>query len=191
MARELDDAILSTAHQRARHRHLAAQDRRRRAAGARARRDAARAREPLARARDASACCAARLARLDVSSRTLFALIEPGSCFAGTLARAGVRRRPHLHAGAARRRSAGAEARRCRRVELRPLSDGQRPDAPAAPLLRAKPRRSTPCARRSGKPLDADAALALGLVTAAPDDIDWDDEIRIAIEERARCRPTR
>jgi benzoyl-CoA-dihydrodiol lyase len=37
--------------------------------------------------------------------------------------------------------------------------------------------------------LDADAALALGLVTAAPDDIDWDDEIRIAIEERAAMSP--
>ncbi|MBT9488745.1 MAG: benzoyl-CoA-dihydrodiol lyase, partial [Rubrivivax sp.] len=41
----------------------------------------------------------------------------------------------------------------------------------------------------AGKPLDADAALALGLVTAAPDDIDWDDEIRIAIEERAAMSP--
>ena len=41
----------------------------------------------------------------------------------------------------------------------------------------------------AGKPLDADAALKLGLVTAAPDDIDWDDEIRIAIEERAAMSP--
>ena len=44
-------------------------------------------------------------------------------------------------------------------------------------------------ARRSAQPLDADAALALGLVTAAPDDIDWDDEIRIALEERASMSP--
>ena len=41
----------------------------------------------------------------------------------------------------------------------------------------------------AGKPLDADAALALGLVTAAPDDIDWADEIRIALEERAAMSP--
>ena len=41
----------------------------------------------------------------------------------------------------------------------------------------------------AGKALDADEALALGLVTAAPDDIDWDDEIRIAIEERASMSP--
>ena len=41
----------------------------------------------------------------------------------------------------------------------------------------------------AGKPLDGDAALALGLVTAAPDDIDWDDELRLAIEERAAMSP--
>jgi benzoyl-CoA-dihydrodiol lyase len=40
-----------------------------------------------------------------------------------------------------------------------------------------------------GRSLAADAALALGLVTAAPDDIDWADEIRIAIEERAAMSP--
>jgi benzoyl-CoA-dihydrodiol lyase len=40
-----------------------------------------------------------------------------------------------------------------------------------------------------GRSLDADAALALGLVTAAPDDIDWNDEVRIAIEERAAMSP--
>jgi benzoyl-CoA-dihydrodiol lyase len=40
-----------------------------------------------------------------------------------------------------------------------------------------------------GKPLDSDAALALGLVTAAPDDIDWADEIRLCLEERAAMSP--
>jgi benzoyl-CoA-dihydrodiol lyase len=40
-----------------------------------------------------------------------------------------------------------------------------------------------------GKPLDGEAALGLGLVTSAPDDIDWDDEIRIAIEERVAMSP--
>jgi benzoyl-CoA-dihydrodiol lyase len=40
-----------------------------------------------------------------------------------------------------------------------------------------------------GRPLDADEALALGLVTSAPDDIDWDDEVRLAIEERAAMSP--
>src|SRR5256885_17263283 len=41
----------------------------------------------------------------------------------------------------------------------------------------------------TGRALDGDQALALGLVTAAPDDIDWDDEIRIAMEERAAMSP--
>ena len=41
----------------------------------------------------------------------------------------------------------------------------------------------------TGRPLDADAALELGLVTAAPDDLDWADEIRIALEERASLSP--
>ena len=52
-------------------------------------------------------------------------------------------------------------------------------EAPALDAVRAQ----------AGKPLDADAALAVGLVTAAPDDIDWDDEIRIAIEERIAMSP--
>ncbi len=87
MARELDDAILLAAHQRARHRHLAAEDRRR------CRRGARRATQALRAPCATTGSCARRigllrrtLARLDVSSRTLFALIEPGSCFAGTLA---------------------------------------------------------------------------------------------------------
>jgi benzoyl-CoA-dihydrodiol lyase len=40
-----------------------------------------------------------------------------------------------------------------------------------------------------GQPLEADRAVALGLVTTAPDDIDWDDEIRLALEERAAMSP--
>ena len=70
------------------------------------------------------------------------------------------------------------------------LPDGQRPVAPGAPLLRRGGAAATRAARRaSARPLDADDALALGLVTAAPDDIDWDDEIRIALEERAALSP--
>jgi benzoyl-CoA-dihydrodiol lyase len=41
----------------------------------------------------------------------------------------------------------------------------------------------------AGKPLDAQAASALGIVTATPDDIDWDDEVRLALEERASMSP--
>ena len=79
--------------------------------------------------------------RLDVSSRSIFAIIEPGSCFAGTLARAGARRRPQLHA-----RRGERPADRALRAELRRLSDGERTLAgcrriSAAKLPRLKSRR--------------------------------------------------
>jgi len=45
------------------------------------------------------------------------------------------------------------------------------------------------CAEASGRPLTAPQALELGLVTAAPDDLDWADEIRLALEERAAMSP--
>ena len=127
------------------------------------------------------------LARLDVSSRTLFALIERGSCFAGTL----------LELALAADRSCMLalpdEPDAAPKVAVSALNVGAYPmvshetrlqrrfygDAAELDAVRAT----------NGEPLDADAALALGLVTAAPDDIDWADEIRIAIEERASLSP--
>ncbi|WP_284619425.1 2,3-epoxybenzoyl-CoA dihydrolase [Aquabacterium humicola] len=125
--------------------------------------------------------------RLDVSSRSLFALIEPGSCFAGTLLELALAcdriyhlalpddeaRAPKVTAGDAnfgRYPMATGQSRLARRFY---------DEAPALDAVRA----------RIGAPLDADAAFALGLATAAPDDIDWDDEVRIAIEERAAMSP--
>ena len=127
------------------------------------------------------------LARLDVSSRTLFALVEPGSCFAGTLAElAFAADRTYMlalpdDAGRAPR-LALSEAN----FALYPMVNDQtrlvrRFYDEAEPLRAAK--------EAIGKRLDADAALALGLVTAAPDDIDWSDETRIAIEERVAMSP--
>ena len=126
--------------------------------------------------------------RLDVSSRSLFALIEPGSCFAGTLPRAGAGLRPQLQlalpddAAQARRRSpwatptsASTRWSPARAACSRRFYDEQ----PALEAVRAK----------AGQPLDADAAFALGLVTSNPDDIDWADEMRIAIEERVAMSP--
>lgn len=126
------------------------------------------------------------LARLDVSSRTLFALIEPGSCFAGTLlelalasdrtymlALPGDATAPTLTVGAVNFGSyplVTGQARVARRFYE---------EEPALAAVRA----------RSGDPLDAAAALKLGLVTSAPDEIDWADELRIAIEERASLSP--
>ena len=126
-------------------------------------------------------------ARLDVSSRSLFALVEPGSAFAGSLAElAFAADRTYMLA-------LPDDADRAPRLILNEFNFGLLPLVndqsrlqrrfyeEAAPLEAAR--------SAAGKPLDADAALALGLVTAAPDDIDWDDEIRIAIEERAAMSP--
>ena len=125
--------------------------------------------------------------RIDVSSRSLFALIEEGSCFVGTfleLALACDRsymlalpddadKAPHIAVG-----------------ELNfgtfPMVTGQSrlqrrfyDEQPALEAVRAK----------AGQSLDAQQAFDIGLVTSAPDDIDWADEVRIAIEERVAMSP--
>lgn len=127
------------------------------------------------------------LARLDVSSRTLFAVVQEGSCFAGTLAElAFAADRSYMLA-------LPDDAERAPKLVLNEFNFGFFPMVndqsrlqrrfyeEAAPLDDAR--------AAAGKPLDADEALALGLVTAAPDDIDWDDELRMAIEERAAMSP--
>ena len=126
-------------------------------------------------------------ARLDVSSRSLFALIEPGSCFAGTLAElAFAADRTYMLA-------LPDDAARAPRLTLSEMNFGALPLVNEQSRLarrfyeEAKPLEAARAA--AGKALDADEALALGLVTAVPDDIDWDDEIRIAIEERASMSP--
>lgn len=127
------------------------------------------------------------LARLDVSSRSLFALVEPGSAFAGSLAElAFAADRTYMLA-------LPDDAERAPRLTLNEFNFGLLPMVNGQGRLQrrfydeASPLEAARAA--AGQPLDADAALALGLVTAAPDDIDWDDEIRIAIEERAAMSP--
>ena len=127
------------------------------------------------------------LARLDVSSRTLFALVEPGSCFAGVFAELA------FAADRAYMLALPDDAARAPALRLDDFNFGLVPmvteqsrlarrfHEDAAPIEAAR--------AAIGQALDADQALALGLVTAAPDDIDWDDEIRIAIEERAAMSP--
>jgi benzoyl-CoA-dihydrodiol lyase len=125
--------------------------------------------------------------RLDVSSRSLFALIEAGSCFVGTLLELALAcdRSYHL--------ALPDDAVRTPRIavtennfDLYPMVTGQSrlgrrfyDEAPAMAAVRVA----------MGQLLDADAAFALGLVTANPDDIDWTDEVRIAIEERVSMSP--
>ena len=125
--------------------------------------------------------------RLDVSSRSLFALIEPGSCFAGPLLELALAcdrsYQLMLPDDAARSPTiALSEAN----FSLYPMVTGQsrlarRFYGEAAPMAAVRV--------AIGQPLDADAALKLGLVTANPDDIDWADEVRIAIEERVAMSP--
>jgi len=127
------------------------------------------------------------LARLDVSSRTLFALIEPGSCFAGVLAELA------FAADRAYMLALPDEPERAPTLQLDELNFGAFPLVnDQTRLERRFHREEAPLAAARaaiGRSLDADAALALGLVTAAPDDIDWNDEVRIAIEERAAMSP--
>ena len=125
--------------------------------------------------------------RFDVSSRSLFALIEPGSCFAGTLLEMALAcdrvyqlalpddtaRAPKIVASVAN-------------FELYPMATDQ------SRLARRFYEEAEPLAAvraRIGDELDGDAAFALGLVTSAPDDIDWHDEVRIAVEERVAMSP--
>ena len=127
------------------------------------------------------------LARLDVTSRSLIALVDAGSCFAGTFYEL---------------------ALSCDRIYMLDLPDS--PDAAPAlqlslanfgwfPAVNGLTRLQTrfyedatvmaQLQALGSSPLRADQALALGLVTLSPDDIDWDDEIRIMLEERASMSP--
>ncbi len=120
-------------------------------------------------------------ARLDVSSRTLFALIEPESCFAGTLFELAL---------AADRSYMAAEGAA---IGLSSLNFGMYPRVDQLSRLEARFYcEPDPVARARavlGKKITASDALDLGLVTVAPDDLDWADEIRIALEERASMSP--
>jgi benzoyl-CoA-dihydrodiol lyase len=131
------------------------------------------------------------LKRLDVTSRSLIALIEPGSCFAGSL----------LELALAADRS----------YQLSGLFEDAMPDCdPAAVTVTAMNLGPLPMGNGltrlrtrflgdepglaavlecAGRALDAGQAALLGLVTFAPDDIDWSDEVRMAIEERASFSP--
>ncbi len=131
------------------------------------------------------------LKRLDVTSRSLLALIEPGSCFAGSLLELALAAdRSYQLSGVFEDIDADAApaaitpgamnfgalpmGNGLTRLQTRFLGDD-------AALIAVQ--------AESGEPLEAEAAEALGLVTFVPDDMDWDDEIRIAVEERASFSP--
>ena len=126
-------------------------------------------------------------ARLDVSSRTLFALVDEGSCFAGLFAElAFAADRSYMLA-------LPDAPEKAPKLVLDEFSFGLLPMVNDQSRLQRRfyeetaPMEAVRAA--AGQPLDADEAARLGLVTMAPDDIDWDDELRIAIEERAAMSP--
>ena len=137
------------------------------------------------------------LRRLDVTSRSLFALIEPGSCFAGPLAELALAcDRQFMLGGLPDGDLAppgGPDAVRPAAIVLSPANFGALPMANGLTRLASRfPGDGDHVAgleKHTGRPLEADEALRLGLVTFAPDELDWDDEIRIACEERASLSP--
>ena len=125
--------------------------------------------------------------RLDLASRTLFAIIDQGSCFAGTLAELA------LAADRSYMLQPPQDQANAPTIVLSEMNFGAYPMANA--LTRLATRfcgQSGPveAARaRIGEKLSAEAAAGLGLVTFTPDDLDWDEEVRIALEERASLSP--
>jgi benzoyl-CoA-dihydrodiol lyase len=125
-------------------------------------------------------------ARLDVSSRSLFAVIEPGSCFAGSLLEIALAAdriymlNQEVEQGGPQLRLSAANfgllpaVHGQSRIEARYYRDAE---------MLAKARAAI------GTPLDCSSAQSLGLVTSGPDTLDWDDELRIALEERSALSP--
>ncbi len=127
------------------------------------------------------------LARLDVSSRSIFAIVEQGTCFVGTFAElAFCADRTYMLALPDDEANAPT-------IQLNKFNFGFYPMVNDQSRLARRFYEEVPAMEAArgaiGKALDADAALALGLVTAAPDDIDWEDEIRMCLEERAAMSP--
>jgi benzoyl-CoA-dihydrodiol lyase len=125
------------------------------------------------------------LKRLDVSSRSLFALIEQGSCFCGTLLELALASdRSYMLRGL---RDGDESMPAC--LSLTEINFGAMPMCNGLTRLESRfqgePERIEQLRGRIGEQIDAPTAEELGLVTFTPDDIDWDDEVRLAIEERA------
>jgi benzoyl-CoA-dihydrodiol lyase len=126
------------------------------------------------------------LRRLDLTAKSFFAVIEPGSCFAGNLLELALAadrtymlddpRRPVGIAAGVLNGGALPMSNGLTRLESRFLAEPGRPEQIDQILVREEP-------------FDTEAAVEAGLITSAPDDLDWDDEIRLAIEERASLSP--
>jgi benzoyl-CoA-dihydrodiol lyase len=129
------------------------------------------------------------LKRIDVTSRTLVTLVEPGSCFAGTLAElVFAADRSYMLIGQKQGDNRAPPA-----IELSAMNFGPCPMSHGLTRLQSRFQADPSDLARAqaaiGKALDAEEAEALGLVTFALDDVDWDDEIRVFFEERASFSP--
>jgi len=129
------------------------------------------------------------LKRIDLTSRSLVTLIEPGSCFAGTLAElAFASDRAYMLIGLREGDNEPAAS-----IALSDVNFGAYPMSNGLTRLEcrflATPENVERARAVRGKMLDAEAAQELGLVTFALDDIDWDDEVRVFLEERASFSP--
>src|SRR5437016_3967529 len=129
------------------------------------------------------------LKRIDVTSRTLVTLVEPGSCFVGTLAElVFAADRSYMLIGQKQ-----GDNRAPPTIELTAMNFGSYPMSHGLTRLQSRfqadPSDLERAQKRIGEALDAEEAEQLGLVTFALDDIDWDDEIRVFFEERTSFSP--
>jgi len=125
------------------------------------------------------------LKRIDVSSRSIFALIEPGSCFHGTLLElAFAADRIYMLTG-----KREADEPPAASIGLSEMNFGALPMCNGLSRLQSRflgePSRIEELRARVGEAIGTEMAEELGLVTFTPDEIDWEDEVRLAIEERA------
>jgi benzoyl-CoA-dihydrodiol lyase len=123
------------------------------------------------------------LKRLDLTSRSFFAFIEPGSCFAGTLFELAL---------AADRSYMLDNPDEPNAIALSRMNGGPFPMSNGLTRLATRflgePRLAADALAHGG-PFDAAEAMAAGLVSFAPDELDWDDEVRLAVESRAALSP--
>lgn len=125
-------------------------------------------------------------ARIDVTSRSIYAIVEPGSCFAGALLElAFAADRVYMHDA---QEGGNAPTITLSKMNFGPLPMVNKLSRLAARFYGDETQIET-LSGAIGKKLSAREALEAGLVTAAPDDLDWEDEIRQAIESRAAQSP--
>ncbi len=129
------------------------------------------------------------LARLDVSSRSIYAIIEPGSCFAGVLYELALAAdRSYMLALPEEEGNSTVP-----KIAVDEMNFGLLPAVNSRGRLETRfsgnARSMAGAVEAKGKLLGPKEALELGLITVAPDDLDWEDEMRMAIEERASLSP--